>query len=159
MRQDSDSKFAQIETARSSMSPCLPEPPAMRERLVQEIQFFVEYIRQKAEERGQSTGHLLTSPDNKDIIDYVARSSLKGERELLSRGSSASAGSTCSRPMSAVSSKDGRETPLRLHTPSSTSEDGRCNNRPSCMQCIHTWYMYIHPYIVDTLSFLIMRLT
>ena len=101
----------------------------MRERLVQEIQFFVGYLKQKSEERGHSVGRLLTSPDNKDIFDYVTHSSLKGERDLISRGSSAS-GSVYSRPMSAVSSKDGRETPLRLHTPTSASEDGRytCSN-------------------------------
>lgn len=103
----------------------------MRERLVQEIQFFVSYLKQKAEEKGHSAaavangvGRLLDSPDNKDVFDYVARSSLKGERDLISRGSSAS-GSVCSRPMSAVSSRDGRETPLRLHTPNSASEGGR----------------------------------
>ena len=114
----------------------------MRERLIQEIQFFVGYLRQKSEERGHSVGRLLTSPDNKDILDYVAQSNLKGERELFSRGSSASAGSMCSRPMSAVSSKDGRETPLRLHTPTSASEDGRYCNMATYMHLIHV-YMYM----------------
>ena len=110
----------------------LPEPPAVRERLVQEIQFFMDYLKQKAEERGNSPanvgnpriGRLLDSPENKDVFDYVACSSSKTERGLTSRGSSAS-GSMCSRPMSAVSSRDGRETPLRLHTPNSASEEGR----------------------------------
>ena len=96
----------------------------MRERLIQEVQFFVSYLKQKSEEKGQNVARMLNSPDNKDILDYVARSSVKSERDLISRGSSAS-GSTCSRPMSAVSSKDGRETPLRIHTPTSASEDGR----------------------------------
>lgn len=145
MHQDSDSKLAQIEAARHSKSLCLPEPPAVRERLIQEIQFFVGYLRQKSEERGQRVGHLLTSPDNKDIFDYVAHLSLKGERELFSRGSSMSAGSTCSRPMSAVSSKDGRETPLRLHTPTSVSEDGRYSKIPAYMYMHHIHiYMYVY---------------
>ena len=123
IRQDSDLKLAQIEASKQSMgSSSLPEPPALRERLVQEIQFFVGYLRQKSEEKGHSVGPLLNSPDNREILDYVAHSSLKGDRGLTSRGSSASGG-TCSRPMSAVSSRDGRETPLRLHTP--TSEEGR----------------------------------
>lgn len=143
MHQDSDSKLAQIEAARHSTSPCLPEPPAMRERLIQEIQFFVGYLRQKSEERGNSVGRLLSSPDNKDILDYVAHSSLKGERESSSRGSSAGAGSTCSRPMSAVSSKDGRETPLRLHTPTSAGEDGRYSNKPAYTHRVHV-YMYLY---------------
>ena len=130
LKMDSDSKLAQLEESRRSVSlSSLPEPPAVRERLVQEIQFFVDYLKQKSEERNHSPanlggGRLLNSPENKDVFDYVARSSLKGERDLTSRGSSAS-GSLCSRPVSAVSSRDGRETPLRLHTPSSNSREGR----------------------------------
>ena len=123
VRQDSDVKLADsVASRQSKSSSILPEPPAVRERLVQEIQFFVGYLEQKSKERGNSVGPSLSSPDNKDILDYVARSNLKGERDLISRGSSTSGGS---RPMSAVSSKDGRETPLRLHTPTSASEDGR----------------------------------
>ena len=123
VREDSDLKLAEMEASRRpASSSSLPEPPAVRERLIQEIQFFVGYLRQKSEEKGQSMDPLLSLPDNREILDYVDRSSLKGDRDLMSRGSSASGG-TCSRPMSAVSSRDGRETPLRLHTP--TSEEGR----------------------------------
>ena len=123
VREDSDLKLAEMADSRkSASSSSLPEPPAVRERLVQEIQFFVSYLRQKSEEKGHAVDPLLNSPDSQEILDYVARSSLKGDRDLMSRGSSAS-GETCSRPMSAVSSRDGRETPLRLHTP--TSEEGR----------------------------------
>lgn len=119
--------MAQIEASRRSLtSPSLPEPPAVRERLIQEIQFFVGYLKQKLDDKGDTVGgRLLSSPDNKEIFDYITHnSSSKGERGLISRGSSAS-GSTCSRPMSAVSSRDGHETPLRVHTPTSASEDGR----------------------------------
>lgn len=123
VREDSDMKLAEMEASKQSASSCsLPEPPAVRERLIREIQFFVSYLRQKSEEKGQTVDPLLSSPDNREILDYVATSNLKGDRELMSRGSSASGG-TCSRPMSAVSSRDGRETPLRLHTP--TSDNGR----------------------------------
>ena len=123
VREDSDLKLAEMEASRqSASSSSLPEPPAVRERLIQEIQFFVGYLQQKSEEKGQAADPLLSSPDNREVLDYVARSSLKGDRDLISRGSSASGG-TCSRPVSAVSSRDGRETPLRLHTP--TSDEGR----------------------------------
>ena len=132
VRQDSDLKLTQVEASKQSeSSSILPEPPAVRERLVQEIQFFVSYLRQKSEEKGHVVGPLLNSPDNREILDYVARLNVKGDRELTSRGSSASGG-TCSRPMSAVSSRDGRETPLRFHTP--TSEDGRYDNRCTCKE-------------------------
>ena len=136
VREESDLKLAEVEASRqSASSSSLPEPPEVRERLVQEIQFFVGYLQQKSEEKGQAVDPLLNSPDSREILDYVARSSLKGDRDLMSRGSSTSGG-TCSRPMSAVSSRDGRETPLRLHTP--TSEEGRyvlhtCINR--CAHC------------------------
>ena len=120
VREDSDLEVAEIGT--SEMPTSLPEPPAVRERLVQEIQFFVEYLKQRSEEKGQAVGPLVNSPGNREILNYVARSNFKGDRELMSRGSSGSGG-TCSRPMSAVSLNDGRETPLRLHTP--TSEEGR----------------------------------
>ena len=160
LKLDSDSKLAQLEESKRSMSfSSLPEPPAMRERLVQEIQFFVSYLKQKAEEKGHSAaavangvGRLLDSPDNKDVFDYVARSSLKGERDLISRGSSAS-GSVCSRPMSAVSSRDGRETPLRLHTPNSASEGGRYDvillvtRKYIANLYIHDMYVYVYALI------------
>ena len=130
VRQDSDLTLS----SRSIATPSLPEPPSVRERLIQEVQFFVSYLKQKSEEKGQNVTRMLNSPDNKDILDYVARSSVKSERDLISRGSSAS-GSTCSRPMSAVSSKDGRETPLRIHTPNSASEDGRYVQWPILTLC------------------------
>lgn len=148
MREDSDLKLAEIESSRrSACSSSLPEPPAVRERLVQEIQFFVSYLRQKSEERGQVVYPLLNSPDNRDLLDYVARSSLKEDRDLMSRGSSASGG-TCSRPMSAVSSRDGRETPLRLHTP--TSEEGRYVVHSNKCARSTLYYMHIHKEAICT---------
>ena len=57
-------------------TPCLPEPPAVRERLVQEIQFFVEYLQQQQRQRQGGSGvavSTLAEENSRAILDYVAR--------------------------------------------------------------------------------------
>ena len=69
------------------VTPCLPEPPAVRERLVQEIQFFVEYLQQQQQqqrrEHGGSSGTVsaLSEENSRVILDYVAKR--KGANVLL----------------------------------------------------------------------------
>ena len=59
-------------------TPCLPEPPAVRERLVQEIQFFVEYLQQQQQRQWQGGSGVavsaLAEENSRAILDYVARS-------------------------------------------------------------------------------------
>ena len=40
------------ETTRTTPKPILPEPPGLRGRLVQEIQFFVDNVKDKAKSQG-----------------------------------------------------------------------------------------------------------
>ena len=40
------------ETSRVQKKPRLPEPPGHRERLIQEIQFFVDNVKEKAKNQG-----------------------------------------------------------------------------------------------------------
>ncbi|KAI0243133.1 hypothetical protein LSAT2_008231 [Lamellibrachia satsuma] len=82
----------------------LPEPPAMRDRLNEEIKFFVETLRERADENGRDFEKILSS-HNTDIIDYV-----------LSQRRPGSSGYN-SRPSTSQSSHDGRETPLMRMTP------------------------------------------
>ncbi|CAL1533074.1 unnamed protein product [Lymnaea stagnalis] len=74
----------------------LPEPPNQRNRLVQEICFFVENVKEKAKQKGIDPQHILKR-HNSDIIDYATE---------------------ISRPGSAVSrtsrSSDGKETPMMM---------------------------------------------
>lgn len=85
----------------------LPEPPALRERLRQEICFFVEQIREKAERTGTNSCHIL-SKHKKDVLDYAMEQKRPGSSGYNSR------------PSTGRSSRNGRETPmLRFDTPTS----------------------------------------
>ncbi|XP_064625222.1 coiled-coil domain-containing protein 24-like [Lineus longissimus] len=85
----------------------LPEPPAVRDRLRQEIMFFVENIREKAGKEGRDPNRVFAR-HNHDVLTYACDQS------------STSSSDTWSRPTTARSST-GRETPMRC-TPSSSSE-------------------------------------
>lgn len=91
----------------------LAEPPELRQRLVQEIIFFVEHLKK------QSKQSLIKQDENRDILSYVESESVRSGRcDSSDSGSSVSVGI---RPLSSVSSQDGRETPLRPLTPASQS--------------------------------------
>ena len=96
----------------------LAEPPELRQRLVQEIIFFVDYLKTKSK-------HDCVGQDkNGDILRYVESEAVRSGRS--SRCDSSETGSCVSvgsRPLSAVDSQNGRESPLRLLTPG--SQDGR----------------------------------
>jgi hypothetical protein len=91
-----------------SQSDVLPEPPAARERLKQEVLFFIENIRQKTLEDGRDLKMVL-SRHNSKVIDYVMES-----RQSISKDDILNRSST------ACSSHDGRETPLRITPQSDT---------------------------------------
>ena len=98
----------------------------MREHLLQEIRFFIDYLKEKNEKRYSSkSGSLNRNGSSEDVLDYVTKTRVKRGTEVsgvrgTSCGNSGSGGS--SRPMSGVSSRDGRETPMRVVTP---SDEGR----------------------------------
>ncbi len=99
----------------------LAEPPELRQRLIQEIIFFIEYLKKKSK-------HDRVGQDkNENILRYVESEAVKSGRSSCCDSSDAgSCVSVRSRPLSAVSSQDGRETPLRSLTPG--SHDGRYNH-------------------------------
>ncbi|XP_059151742.1 coiled-coil domain-containing protein 24-like [Physella acuta] len=72
----------------------LPEPPNLRDRLVQEICFFVENVKEKAKQKGIDPQHILKK-HNPEILGYAT--------EMTRPGSSLSKTSR---------SSDGRETPM-----------------------------------------------
>lgn len=80
----------------------LPEPPGQRDRLIQEIQFFVENVKEKAKNNGMNPEKVLRTKYNMDVIDYALDSSRPGTG--MGRPSSA-------RPTSAFS-REGRDTPM-----------------------------------------------
>ncbi|XP_041359160.1 coiled-coil domain-containing protein 24-like [Gigantopelta aegis] len=91
----------------------LPEPPELRERLVQEISFFTTSIKEKAKNQGIDPEKLLSS-HNSEIIEYAQEISLPSTERSFSR-------------LQTSRSKDGFETPRvgtpdRLSTNSSISE-------------------------------------
>nr|XP_054764779.1 coiled-coil domain-containing protein 24-like [Lytechinus pictus] len=88
----------------------LPEPPGMRENLKTHIRMLLECVREKAKEEGRDVDGVL-SRHNSDILDYV--------NDELPRNTSPGLG--FQRPGSSRSSRDGRETPMRM-TPSSDSD-------------------------------------
>ncbi|XP_078353739.1 coiled-coil domain-containing protein 24-like isoform X2 [Oculina patagonica] len=89
----------------------LPEPPMIRENLKKEIKMFVEMLQQKAREEGRNSASVL-SKEESNVVNYVF--------ESTARPSSSS-----SRPSTAHSSRDGRQTPMRA-TPS--SDGSRCTS-------------------------------
>lgn len=91
----------------------LPEPPMIRENLKKEIKMFVEMLNQKAKEEGRNTTSIL-SKEESTIVEY-AFDSIKATRPS----------SSSSRPSTAHSSRDGRQTPMRA-TPS--SDGSRCTS-------------------------------
>ncbi|KAK3089836.1 hypothetical protein FSP39_006949 [Pinctada imbricata] len=84
----------------------LPEPPGLRERLVQELQFFIQNVKEKSKNMGMNAEDVLHSRHNMDILEYA----MEGKRPGTSRGNS--------RPGTARS-RDGRETPM-ISTPTSS---------------------------------------
>ncbi|CAC5403923.1 unnamed protein product [Mytilus coruscus] len=78
----------------------LPEPPGLRGRLIQEIQFFVDNVKEKAQNQGMNPDRVLNTKYNMDVIDYALNSSRPG----TGRPGSA-------RPCSAFS-REGRDTPM-----------------------------------------------
>ncbi|XP_053395659.1 uncharacterized protein LOC123525787 [Mercenaria mercenaria] len=75
----------------------LPEPPGLRDRLIQEIQFFVDSVKEKAKYQGVNADKIL-SRHNTDILDYALDTyrpdSARPSSRLTARGN------------------DGRETPM-----------------------------------------------
>lgn len=116
VREETDS-----ELLRASVPGSLPEPPAVRERLLQEVLFFVDYLQQKGAGLEVSSGSGLTSHDCA-VISYI------------SRNKSASGRRSVERPRSAVTSLDGCDTPLR-HTPSS-EEGSQCSVLSDCVEAV-----------------------
>ncbi|XP_060075904.1 coiled-coil domain-containing protein 24-like [Ylistrum balloti] len=76
----------------------LPEPPGLRDRLVQEINFFAENIREKAKNNGLNPDRLLEAKHCTEIIEYAMDTARSGSRCM-------------SRPGTARS-RDGSETPM-----------------------------------------------
>jgi len=112
--------------------PQLPEPPHIRESLVKEIKFFMDSLQKRSTILPPALG---LGPSR--VLDYVNLSSTGCSMELLNRGEGPvdkeawlssgrgeglgrrrSGRSSGSRLDSAVSSWDGRETPLRSGTSS-----------------------------------------
>ncbi|CAH1774305.1 unnamed protein product [Owenia fusiformis] len=93
------------ETTQEDSSSFLPEPPEMRDRLTQQIRFFVENIREKAKGQGRDPETAL-SKHNQDVIEYAIESSRP------------SSGSNSTRPGTACSILNGRMTPMRSSPPS-----------------------------------------
>ncbi|XP_067679488.1 coiled-coil domain-containing protein 24-like [Haliotis asinina] len=63
-----------LETSESEPPKVLPEPPQQRERLIQEISFFVENIKAKARSKGIDHEHLF-SKHNNCVIEYALETS------------------------------------------------------------------------------------
>ncbi|XP_072046071.1 coiled-coil domain-containing protein 24-like [Amphiura filiformis] len=97
--------------AELAVVPVLPEPPLVRESLCSHIRLLLESLREKAKEEGRDSGISL-SKHNSDVIDYAIEDS-------GSRG--CSPGVNNKRPGTAMSGRDGRETPMRM-TPCSDSD-------------------------------------
>ncbi|XP_033738128.1 coiled-coil domain-containing protein 24-like [Pecten maximus] len=76
----------------------LPEPPGLRDRLIQEINFFVENIRDKAKNNGVNPDRLLEARHNTEIIDYAMDTARSGSR--------------CRSRPGTARSRDGSETPM-----------------------------------------------
>lgn len=76
----------------------LPEPPGLRDRLIQEINFFVENIREKAKNNGVNPERLLEAKHNAEIIDYAMDTARSGSR--------------CRSRPGTARSRDGSETPM-----------------------------------------------
>ncbi|XP_060596231.1 uncharacterized protein LOC132750299 [Ruditapes philippinarum] len=85
------------ETEQSKPVCKLPEPPGLRDRLIQEIQFFVDSVKEKAKYQGVNADKIL-SRHNTDILDYA----LDTYRDDSSRPSS----------KMTARGNDGRETPM-----------------------------------------------
>lgn len=106
-----------------SQSARLAEPPHVRERLVQEIKFFIAHLRSRA--NGSFPGG-----DRPHLVQYVACADKADVKGLVS-------GEGGSWPRSTVSSRDGRDTPLRTISPGST--EGRSVMYRSCSLSLHLW--------------------
>ncbi|XP_071511316.1 coiled-coil domain-containing protein 24-like [Diadema antillarum] len=98
------------ETRASPLTSILPEPPGLRDNLRSHIRMLLECVREKAKDEGRETEVILARHNN-EVLDYVS--------DDLSRN--ASPGMNLQRPGSSWSSRDGRETPMRM-TPSSDSD-------------------------------------
>lgn len=98
------------ETSRVQKKPRLPEPPGHRERLIQEIQFFVDNVKEKAKNQGVNPEKLL-SRHNTQVLDYV----LEDRSAENSRPSSR---------LHTARSADGRETPMIISPTSSDRVSG-----------------------------------
>ncbi|XP_033111029.1 coiled-coil domain-containing protein 24-like [Anneissia japonica] len=97
------------EASNEPLRSSLPEPPMVREGLKSHILLLVESIRDRAKEECRESNSDL-SGFNSDILEYV-----------LEESDRASPGSELRRPLTACSSRDGRETPMRM-TPSSDGD-------------------------------------
>ncbi|KAK7099732.1 hypothetical protein V1264_022793 [Littorina saxatilis] len=103
----------QDETESESRStPKLAEPPHVRDRLVQEICFLAENVRDKSTRKGMNP-EALFSRHNSQILDYAEESKRSGSSLGMAR------------PQSAMSS-DGRETPLSPSNEASRRADLSC---------------------------------
>lgn len=95
----------------------LPEPPHARERLIKEIKFFITHLRSRPDYSRESS-----MKSHAHIVEYVESSADfrgVGAGGLVANGNSSSGSSSrknsaaALRPPSAISSRDGKETPLR----------------------------------------------
>lgn len=114
----------------------LPEPPEMRQRLVKEIVFFVNYLKQKSAERRQSSNAVIEQNKNKHILHYVKVTCNEESNEACPDSENVNGGGSCvsvesdscvsvksgrwssgSCSRSTLSSQDGGETLLQPFTP------------------------------------------
>lgn len=100
LREDTNGILACKENFMTSSQ--LPEPPFIRERLIKEIKFFINHLE-------KIHGGLCDSSEKHvHFIEYVNSTDMKNTGE--------------NRPQSTISSRDNRETPLRLSSSSLTDE-------------------------------------
>ncbi|XP_078602708.1 coiled-coil domain-containing protein 24-like isoform X2 [Branchiostoma floridae x Branchiostoma japonicum] len=119
-RDDTDQLIQRGSGGRSGLrSGQLPEPPRQRELIVDEIEFLLQNLKERANSEGRNVQDLL-SKHNPGVIQYALTDKATGSRP----GTGSRPSTSGSRPSSARSSRSGRETPLR-RTATPSSDDDR----------------------------------
>lgn len=99
MKEDTDGKMSMAVN-----SSHLAEPPYVRERLIQEIKFFISHLRSRTSGSGLSA---VSGSDKPHLLQYVTfgadEAEMKGAGPISGRSSGGG-----SRPHSTISSRDGR---------------------------------------------------
>ncbi|XP_071799899.1 uncharacterized protein [Asterias amurensis] len=106
------SEYRQETESLAPSVPVLPEPPLLRKSLKGQIRILVESLKERAKESGRDSGLSLSRQSSNDILEYALDDS---PRDCSSAGS-------LRRPSTAMSSRDGRDTPMRM-TPSSDGDE------------------------------------